>query len=697
MDSNADGSEGLYRLLVESLGDYAVLAMSPGGDIITWNAGAQTVFGYTKAEAVGRPFGLIFTADDVQAGAPATELADAQRGCRTQSERRHLRKDGTTFWASYTVSPMYGAAGTLIGFATIVADTSESFRAREALRESEERLRLRIESIPEYAIFSLATDGSITTWNSAAHRTLGYAEHEILGKHFAELFSPDDVANGVPSIVLQKATALGAVDEERWFVRKDGTRFLGSEKISRLKTGSKSAASGFVHIAQDITARNEFADELRRRASIDALTELPNRSTFLDHVNRAIAAMKRRASSLFAVLFIDLDHFKEINDTFGHTVADRLLEITARRLERCARTEDIVARIGGDEFAILLNSISDIRDAEGAAQRIGAEMRKSMPVDGRSVRATVSIGIALGSPHYDRPEDVLRDADTAMYVAKGAGRGRSMVFVPQGGTATGSDGEIESDLRHAVDRNELRVFYQPVLRLSDSSVAGFEALVRWEHPTRGLLGPQDFVPKAEESDLICAIDHWVLRNACRALAGWREHFPAAELSINVNFSSKEFSRPDLLAELQHVLAATGLPAGALHLEITESAIMEQSDRTSTVLGAIRDLGIQLQIDDFGIGYSSLATLGRTPAHALKIDRSFVESMESRTGKVLVHSITHLAHNLGLVAIAEGIETDEQLAGLLAMRCEFGQGFLFAAPLEGGAAEAFLRAHAPGVA
>lgn len=682
-------SEILYRSLVESLTEYAVFAVSPAGAITTWNAGAQKTFGYDVSEVVGKSFALIFTPEDAAAGAPRTELADAHQGGRTHYERWHVRKDGTRFWATNTIAPIYNAAGALIGFTKLVADTTESYRAREALRDSEERLRLLIESVPEYAIFSLALDGSITTWSSTASNTLGYAEHEILGKPFAQLFAPEDVANGVPAIVLEKARAWGALDEERWFVRKDGSRFLGSEKVSRIKQGSKTAAPGFVHVVHDITERNQVADEMRRRAMIDQLTELPNRGTFLEHLHRAIAAIKRRSTNLFAVLFIDLDDFKEVNDTFGHIVADRLLEITARRLERCARAEDVVARIGGDEFAILLNGINDLGDANDAADRISAEMRRAIPIDTHTVRATVSVGIAIGSPRYDRPEDVLRDADAAMYDAKAGGRGRSVVFGTSSAAGGRSEFDLETDLRHAIERNELWVAYQPVMRLADASIVGFEALVRWQHPRRGLLQPGEFILRAEQSESIVALDRWVLREACTALASWRTRFTCPDLAINVNFSSKEFSDPRVLDELRSVLSTTGLPPGLLHIEITESSIMERSDRTTALLGAIRALGVELHVDDFGVGYSSLAALGRMPVHALKIDRSFIADIDSRKGALLVHTITHLAHNLGLAAIAEGIETVEQLNGLIAVKCEYGQGFLFSEPLDVGRATQFL--------
>lgn len=680
----------LYRSLVESMSEHAIFAISPTGDIITWNTGAKNTYGYTKREIIGKSFKLTFTAADRAAGAPENELHEAREGRRATYERWNVRKDGTRFWAANNMAPIYGAGRALIGFTKFVADMTESHRAREALQDSEERLRILIESVPEYAIFSLALDGSITSWNSAAHRALGYAEHEIIGKQFAELFAPEDISNGVPDIVMQRASILGKLDEERWFLRKDGSRFLGNEKISKLRPGKKHGSQGFVHVAHDITAHKEFADDLRRRAAVDPLTGLANRNTFFDHVDRAIALIKRRSAYRFAVLFIDLDHFKEVNDVFGHMVADRLLEITARRLETCARTEDIVARIGGDEFAILLNGISDAADAEDAAARIGAEMRKPILVDSKSVFATVSVGIALGTPQYDSPETILRDADTAMYVAKAGGRARATMFRGSSQAVDRLGPDLQGDLRHAVERSELRVVYQPVVRLADSTISRFEALVRWEHPRRGLLYPADFIVRAEASNTIIAVDRWVLASACAALAGWRSRFGDPTLAVSVNLSSKQFSHPDLITLLRETLAASKLTTDCVHLEITESAIMEKSIQTEKMLAAVSNAGFELHVDDFGVGYSSLAVLRDLPVKALKIDRSFIAKMETRNGAELVRTIIQLAHNLGLVAIAEGIETVAQLGTLVSMSCDFGQGFFLSEPCDADAVERLLQ-------
>jgi len=388
-------------------------------------------------------------------------------------------------------------------------------------------------------------------------------------------------------------------------------------------------------------------------------------------------------------LFIDVDHFKLANDRYGHIVADQLLAVTARRLERCVRSVDVVARIGGDEFAILLNAIGGISDANEVADRIGLEMRQPVTIEEQEVRASASCGIAMSSLAYERPEDILRDADAAMYAAKTAGRARSVVFDASMATDGSVSFDFAAEVQQAIECRELRIAYQPILRLLDMTIVGFEALVRWQQPRRGLLQPAQFIPKAEESDLVVAIDHWMIREACRQLADWHAQGIGPRLQMSVNISSKEFSRADFLGDLRQILGSAGVAPRQLRLEITESAIMERSEQVSSLLAAIRALGVELDVDDFGTGYSSLGALQHTAVDALKIDSSFVARMASPNGAKLVDTVMILAHKFDIVVIAEGIETAEQLARLTTLGCEFGQGFLFAPPLDSAAAGRFL--------
>jgi diguanylate cyclase (GGDEF)-like protein/PAS domain S-box-containing protein len=678
----------LCRTLVDSLTDHAVFAISPGGEVVSWNAGAEKAFGYSLAEIIGQPFDVFFTAEDVQSCAPQQELTSALSGKTSRHDRWHVRKNGTRFWGTNTVSPLRGPDGVLRGFTKVVHDTTDSHLAIQKVSESEQQLRLLIEGVRDYAIFSIESGGKVNSWNPGGQKLFGYAAADIVGSDFSVLFSPDDISAGVPIAQLRKVTMDGSANLERWLVRKDGSRFLASGKLSPL-VHDGGQARGFVYVVHDITANHAAAEDLRRQAKYDELTGLANRRTFNEHLQRAIALLKRRPSILFAALFIDIDHFKSMNDVFGHIFADRLLEAVAHRLEKCVRSEDIVARTGGDEFAILLNGITGVADANDAAERIGAEMRQPIRIDGRDALATVSIGIAMSGPQYQHPEDILQDADSAMYVAKSGGRARAVVFDPAMAPGARIKSDLAEDLRQAIERGELRVAYQPIMRLRDTTIVGFEALVRWQHPERGLLHPERFIPIAEQSDLIINIDEWMLRKACRQLAHWQARGVGPGLQMSINISSKEFAHDDFLANLRLILESTGLAPACLRLEITESAIMEQSQRVDALLSAIRELGVSIDIDDFGTGYSSLETLQHMTVDALKIDPTFIGIMNSHKGRGLVETVIFLARKLGLSTVSEGIESIDQLRALDGLACEFGQGHLFAPPLDADAAGRFI--------
>jgi diguanylate cyclase (GGDEF)-like protein/PAS domain S-box-containing protein len=679
----------LYRTLIDSLTDYAMFAVSPDGCIISWNAGAEKTFGYTAPEILGHSFATIFTSEDVEIGAPQQELRMALSGEQTQHDRWHVRKDKTRFWGTNTVHPLCRGNGSLIGFTKLVRDTTSSHLALEELCDSEQRLRLLVESVRDYAIFSTDVAGVIKSWNAGAEKIFGNSQVEAIGQGFSLLYGPDDVANGIPQVELRRATTKGFINAERWLVRKDGSRFLAAGKLSELKRDAAGDLRGFVKIAHDVTESHAATLDLRRRAQYDELTGLANRRTFYENVSRAIASMKRRPSVLFAVLFIDLDYFKRINDDFGHIIADRLLDTIARRLESCVRAEDVVARIGGDEFAILLNAIANEAEAIEAADRISVEIARPATIDEREVRATVSVGIALGNVGYDLPEDILRDADTAMYTAKSEGRAKSTVFEGSMRSSQRQSFDLSVELRGAVERREIRAFYQPIVRLRDGVVVGFEALARWQHPVRGLLFPAQFIPKAEETNLIIAIDRWVLREATRQLVEWQANGADAALQMSVNISSKNLLYGDIVDDVREILKSSGLAPRRLRLEITESAVLERSERANLLLAAIRRTGVELDIDDFGTGFSSLDALQHMLVDGLKIDQTFVTNIEFENGVGLIETIVHLAHKLKVVAIAEGIQTEAQLRTLVDAGCDLGQGFLFSAALDAAAATNYL--------
>jgi diguanylate cyclase (GGDEF)-like protein len=425
----------------------------------------------------------------------------------------------------------------------------------------------------------------------------------------------------------------------------------------------------------------ETKDHFRHAAFHDSLTGLPNRAMFTELLKAEIESSKRRNGHMFAVLFLDLDRFKNINDSLGHTHGDLLLVAFAERLERTLRPVDTLARFGGDEFAILLSGMSDATDAVRVAQRIQDELMLPFVLDKNSAFASSSIGIALSSTGYDRPEDILRDADTAMYRAKENGKARYEVFDHGMHARAVSRLQLESDLRQAVEQKEFCVYYQPIVSLQTGRLAGFEALVRWNHPRRGLVSPADFIPVAEETGLIVPIGEWVLLEACKHIRKCQLAFPShRSLSLSVNLSARQVAQADLLDRIKEALAVSKLSPHCLKLEITESVVMENAEAATLMFRQLRALGVQLSIDDFGTGYSSLSYLHRFPLNYLKIDRSFVTHITKDNDNAIVRTISTLARNLGMEVIAEGIETEEQYQQLRMLGCEYGQGYLFSHPV-----------------
>jgi diguanylate cyclase (GGDEF)-like protein len=443
---------------------------------------------------------------------------------------------------------------------------------------------------------------------------------------------------------------------------------------------------------QDITERKHAEEQLHHAAFYDAMTGLPNRSLFTDQLQLAIERVKQSPDQVFAVLFLDVDRFKNINDSLGHVLGDQLLITIASRLKKCVRPEDTVARFGGDEFAILLNSIKHSVDAIRVADRVRLELAESFNLCGQEIFTTASIGIALSSMGYNQPDELLRDADTAMYRAKAQGKGRHEVFDKGMHSRAISLLQLENDLRRAVEREEFVIHYQPIIKLDTGIISGFEALVRWEHPERGLVSPADFIPIAEETELIVPIGKWVLREACRQMRQWQSESPAAaSLSISVNLSSKQLKQAGLVEDVQQTLQEMNLAPSSLRLEITESVVMENVETATAMLRQLRSLDIQLSIDDFGTGYSSLSYLHRLPVNNLKIDRSFVSRMRpGNENSAIVQTVITLARNLNMETVAEGIETEEQLAQLKALACVYGQGYLFSKPVNAELAGELLR-------
>lgn len=483
----------------------------------------------------------------------------------------------------------------------------------------------------------------------------------------------------------------GSLGEERAIeaLKSGATDYVLKERLLRLAPVVRRA----LREADERIKRKQIEEQLLHNAFHDALTGLPNRALFIDRLNQSIKHTRRHEDYLFAVLFLDLDRFKIINDSLGHLIGDQLLIAVARRLEGCLRSSDTVARFGGDEFMALLDGIKDVSDVIRVANRIHKELASPSILNGYGVSTTVSIGIALSSTGYDRSEDFLRDANTVRHHAKMLGPGRHEIFDETVHARAVALLQLETDLRRAVEQQELQVYYQPIMSLETGRITGFEALLRWWHPQYGLVFPSGFISVAEETGLIIPIDQWVLREACHQIRARQVPFPQnPPLSVSVNLSGKQFTQLNLIEQTDRILRKSGLDACDLKFEIMENVIMENTECVTAKLLQLKALDVQFSIDDFGIGYSSLGYLHRLPIDTLKIDQSFVSRIDTDDeGSRIVETITTLAYNLGMNVTAEGVETAEQLARLGALECEHGQGYYFSKPVDSETAEALISA------
>lgn len=639
------------------------------------------------------------------------------------SEYRFCSGDRTT-WVFSQAVPEINKRGEVLGYLGTLTDITDRKQAEEGLRRAEEKYRSIFENAIE-GIFQTTPDGRYLSANPALARIYGYESASELMAQISDIKSQLYVVPDRRVEFLRAIEKHGYVSEfESQVYRADGTTIWVSEngRAVRDAGGNLLYYEGTV---EDITQRKIAEEKLVHDALHDTLTGLPNRALFMDRLGHAIELSKRRPEVLFAVLFIDLDRFKVVNDSLGHLVGDRLLVAIAQRLETCLRTGDTVARLGGDEFAILLENIKDTEDATRIAARVQAELAEPFYLNEYQVFTSASIGIVcsalpqqqwensqlsivpdpgnlgeaetalsclpadLSVPNppaqilYDRPEELLRDADAAMYHAKALGKARHELFDLSMHTRAVALLQLENDLRRALERQEFQLYYQPIVCLTSGTISGFEALLRWHHPQRGLVSPADFMSVAEETRLIVPIGWWMMRSACLQMHRWHLEFPANKpLTVSVNLSNQQFKQPDLIEQIREILQETHLNPRTLKLEITESVIMENAESAATVLGELRNLEIQLYIDDFGTGYSSLSRLHTFPTDALKIDRAFVSRMTHDEGnEAIVQTILILAGHLGMNVIAEGVETIAQLNLLRSLQCEYGQGYFFSPPID----------------
>ncbi|MBE9114627.1 EAL domain-containing protein [Lusitaniella coriacea LEGE 07157] len=556
------------------------------------------------------------------------------------------------------------------------------YQMEKKLKENAQWLATVLKSIGD-GVISIDREGFVTFINPIAEKLTGWSMGEATGYHYTQIFEIIDETTRAPQenplIPAMEKKDVFTLPEHTLLIRKDRSEIPIADSAAPT-IDSKGKVTGGVLVFRDETERKLVEQKLRRQAFYDPLTNLPNRAWFTQRLLDAIAHIKRNPNYLFAVLFLDLDRFKTINDSQGHTVGDRLLVAVAERLSHSVRSIDTVVRLGGDEFAILLEGIQDLDHACEISRRIQQSLQKPIRVDGAEIFTSASIGIVLSSLGYEDVEGFLRDADIAMYSAKAQGKGRYEVFDAQMRDRVIRLVKMESELRHAIEQQMLSVQYQPIISLTTQETMGFEALVRWHHPERGWISPAEFIPIAEETGLVIPIDWWVLQEACRQMKEWQDRKLTSSF-VSVNLSCRQFLQPNLVEQIEQTLKSVGLEARSLKLEITESAIIENPESAAITLSKLKKMGIGLSLDDFGTGYSSLSYLHRFPVDTIKIDRSFIDRIDKEDdGLEIVRTIVSLTQNLGLDAIAEGVETSEQLNLLQQLKSNYGQGYFFAKPL-----------------
>jgi diguanylate cyclase (GGDEF)-like protein/PAS domain S-box-containing protein len=564
---------------------------------------------------------------------------------------------------------------------------------KKVLSQSEERFQSLVQNASD-VIIVINAEAEISYVTVSSYRVLGYLPEDLVGIKIENLVDADNTLL-LQNFISDRLEATGISPSlEIPFRHQDGhlcyVELIGNNLLS------DPHINGIVLTLRDISDRKQALELLRHHAFHDSLTNLPNRALFNEHLQQAVKQAKRNEHYTFAVLFLDLDRFKLVNDSLGHKMGDELLCAVAQRLKLCLREGDTLARLGGDEFVLLVQNIQDIEQVQAVAKRIKQELSLPFYLQEYELFISTSIGIATHSHANGWLDDILRNADIAMYRAKAQGPANYAVFDKNMHVHVAQRLQLETDLQQAVTKEEFIIHYQPIVDLKDLKITGFEALVRWQHPVRGLVSPLDFIPLAEETGLIVPIGWWVMREACRQMQAWQSQFPNnSPMTISVNVSSKQFSQPYLIQQIQQILQETGLNPRSLTLEITESVLIENTESVAIKLTQLKAMGIQISLDDFGTGYSSLNYLYCLPINTLKIDRSFICNLDTEITKIeLIRAIVGLAWNLGIKVVTEGIETRQQMYHLKMLKCEYGQGYLFSKPLNSQMTEALLAQNFP---
>lgn len=615
------------------------------------------------------------------------EAAVSRGAAETNFEYRLVTNDKRVRWVQDRGRFLKDETGRTICRQGFIIDITERKQAEEALKASEESYRLLGEGIM-HQVWTAKPDGKLDYVNGRTLEYFGRTLKQMLGEGWQSIVHPDDLPDCVTRWTRSLQT--GEMYETEFRLKRQDGAYRWH--IARATAGRDEEGKiiKWFGTNTDINDKKMAEARLNYYAQHDPLTNLPNRAQFMTHLEEAVERAQGNAFARFAVLFLDLDRFKVINDSLGHTVGDKLLIAIAERLKSCVRPGDVVARLGGDEFTILLNRTGEADDVAVIARRLLRKISEPFKLDNYEVFTTASVGIIMNDSVPRLPQDFLRDADAAMYRAKESGKARYEIFDREMHIRNINLLQMETDLRYAIERGEFEVFYQPIVELQTGALKEFEALLRWRHPQRGLVPPSEFIGVTEETGLIIPIGRWILEESCRQIAAWQKKF-RSPFSVSVNLSAKQLMHPQLTEQVREILLKTEINPRQLKLEVTESSIMEHSEVLLSVLSGLYALGISFSTDDFGTGYSSLSYLHRFPFERLKIDRSFIKKMEEDAkGEAIVKTILMLGENLNIEVVAEGIETARQFELLRSFGCAAGQGFLFSEPLSAKASEQLLR-------
>jgi diguanylate cyclase (GGDEF)-like protein/PAS domain S-box-containing protein len=681
-------SEVQYRDLFENANDL-IYTHDLRGNFTSLNRAGERITGYSREEAMMMNIVQVVAPEtlDIAKEMTARKLRDDRP---TTYEIDIISKDGRRVSLELSTRLILHQ-GRPVGVQGLGRDITERKRADAALKESEQRYRQLGEGI-YHQVWTAEPDGRLDYVNA---RTLEYFDktlEQMTGEGWQSVVHPDDLGESIRR--WQHSTKTGEFFETEFRLRRSDGEYRWHTARANAGRDSEGRIVKWFGTNTDINDQKVSEAKLNYHARHDSLTDLPNRVEFMNQLKAAIDRAADNEFCRFAVLFLDLDRFKVINDSLGHLVGDKLLKAIADRLKTVVRPGDIVARLGGDEFTILLNRTGVTDDVKLIAERVQRDLTKPFLIDSYEVFTSASIGIIVSDEIMRQPEDFLRDADSAMYRAKEAGKARYEIFDREMHVRNMNLLQVETDLRHAVERSEFEVLYQPIVELPTGTIREFEALIRWRHPRHGLISPDEFVGVAEETGLIIPIGRWILEQACREISEWQTE-TSTRLSVSVNLSAKQLMHPSLTSQVNQVLSSSGLEAGQLKLEVTESTVMEHSEKSLSVLNELDALGIQLSTDDFGTGYSSLSYLQRFPFDRLKIDRSFIDKMEEdEKSRSIVRTILMLGENLGIEVVAEGVETGRQLEQLQRLGCRLGQGFLFSKPVEAGLAKRLVKKGLP---